>query len=57
MYVPDGQEPKDPIPHKQEVVHANTRMEIDPFDYQQNKEIISKIAKSQVRSIFQNFKF
>ncbi|XP_077287666.1 ess-2 splicing factor homolog isoform X2 [Arctopsyche grandis] len=47
MYVPDGQNSTDPVLQKQEVVHSNTRMDIDPFDYQHNKEIISQIAKSQ----------
>lgn len=52
MYVPDGvelttDEKIEMAKKKQEVVHTNTRLTVNPFNEQQNKETISELAKSQ----------
>ena len=35
---------------RQEVVHGNTRLEGNPFDEKQNKEVIQELAHSQARA-------
>ena len=52
MYIPDGveltkEEKIEMAKQKQEVVHVNTRLTVNPFNEQQNKETISELAKSQ----------
>lgn len=52
MYIPDGVEltPEEKInmaKRKQEVVHDNTRLRMNPFNEQHNKETINELAKSQ----------
>lgn len=52
MYVPDGvelttDEKIEMAKQKQEVLHTNTRLTVNPFNEQQNKETISELAKSQ----------
>lgn len=52
MYVPDGvelttDEKIEMAKQKQEVIHTNTRLTVNPFNEQQNKETISELAKSQ----------
>ncbi|XP_015592669.1 splicing factor ESS-2 homolog [Cephus cinctus] len=52
MYVPDGVEltPEEQVEmakRKQEVLHENTRLKINPFNEQQNKETITELAKTQ----------
>ncbi|XP_046472494.1 splicing factor ESS-2 homolog [Neodiprion pinetum] len=52
MYVPDGVEltPEEKInlaKRKQEVIHDNTRLRMNPFNEQQNKETINELAKTQ----------
>lgn len=54
MYVPDGVEPTkqeliEMSKKCKEVVHTNTRLQINPFDEQQSKETISELAKSQAK--------
>ncbi|XP_028036536.1 splicing factor ESS-2 homolog [Bombyx mandarina] len=46
MYVPDGAESQRPPP-KPELVHQNTRLKAQPFDYAKSKETISAIARNQ----------
>lgn len=49
MYVPDGQPGEQKgAEERQQVVHCNTRLEMEMFDHQRSKETISQIAKSQV---------
>lgn len=55
MYVPDGVEltPDERIDlakKKQIVVHENTRLRINPFNEQQNKETINELAKNQSKA-------
>ncbi|XP_011307461.1 protein DGCR14 homolog [Fopius arisanus] len=52
MYVPDGVEltPDEKVEmakRKQEVVHDNTRLTVNPFNEKQNKETINELAKCQ----------
>lgn len=52
MYVPDGvelttEEKIEMAKQKQEVIHTNTRLTVNPFNEKQNKETICKLAKSQ----------
>lgn len=52
MYIPDGvelttEEKIELAKKKQEVVHTNTRLTVNPFNEQQNKETISELAKIQ----------
>ncbi|VVC92594.1 unnamed protein product [Leptidea sinapis] len=46
MYVPDGAESQVPS-EKPELQYHNTRLRVQPFDYEKNKEAITAIAKSQ----------
>lgn len=55
MYVPDGveltsDERIDLAKKKQLVIHENTRLRINPFNEQQNKETISELAKNQSKA-------
>lgn len=55
MYVPDGVEltPDERIDlakRKQMVVHENTRLRMNPFNEQQNKETINELAKTQSKA-------
>lgn len=55
MYVPDGveltaEERIDMAKRRQEVVHENTRLRVNPFNEQQNKETIGELAKSQSKA-------
>ncbi|XP_015113525.1 splicing factor ESS-2 homolog [Diachasma alloeum] len=55
MYVPDGVEltPDEKVEmakRKQEVVHDNTRLTVNPFNEKQNKETINELAKSQSKA-------
>ncbi|XP_017756288.1 PREDICTED: uncharacterized protein LOC108548033 [Eufriesea mexicana] len=55
MYVPDGVEltPDERIDlakRRQMVVHENTRLRINPFNEQQNKEAINELAKNQSKA-------
>ncbi|XP_012136622.2 splicing factor ESS-2 homolog [Megachile rotundata] len=55
MYVPDGVEltPDERIDlakKRQMVIHENTRLRINPFNEQQNKETINELAKSQSKA-------
>lgn len=52
MYIPDGVEltPDEKIDlakRKQSVTHENTRLRVNPFNEQQNKETINELAKHQ----------
>ncbi|XP_034942825.1 splicing factor ESS-2 homolog [Chelonus insularis] len=52
MYIPDGVEitPEEKIElakKKQEIVHVNTRLTVNPFNEKQNKETINELAKIQ----------
>ncbi|XP_063923443.1 splicing factor ESS-2 homolog [Zophobas morio] len=54
MYIPDGvpltQEQEIELnKKKQEVVHANTRLTINPFNENQSKEAINELAKTQAK--------
>lgn len=54
MYIPDGVEPtKDELiemsKRKQEIIHTNTRLSVNPFNEQQSKETITELAKSQAK--------
>ncbi|CAH1118274.1 unnamed protein product [Phaedon cochleariae] len=54
MYVPDGVElsEQDEIElnkRRQEVVHLNTRLEVNPFNEVQSREAITELAKSQAK--------
>lgn len=55
MYVPDGvqltsNEKIEMAKRKREVRHENTRLMINPFNEKQNKETISEMAKTQLKS-------
>ncbi|XP_011254468.1 splicing factor ESS-2 homolog [Camponotus floridanus] len=55
MYIPDGveltaEEKIELAKNKQSVTHENTRLRINPFNEQQNKETINELAKSQSRA-------
>lgn len=55
MYVPDGvditpEERMDMAKNKQGVVYENTRLRVNPFNEQQNKETINELAKSQSKA-------
>lgn len=55
MYIPDGveltaEEKIELAKKKQSVIHENTRLRINPFNEQQNKETINELAKSQSRA-------
>ncbi|XP_014469776.1 PREDICTED: protein DGCR14 homolog [Dinoponera quadriceps] len=55
MYIPDGVEPTaeekiELAKKKQTVMHENTRLRINPFNEQQNKETINELAKSQSKA-------
>ncbi|CAL1685637.1 unnamed protein product [Lasius platythorax] len=55
MYIPDGveltaEEKIELAKKKQTVMHENTRLRINPFNEQQNKETINELAKSQSRA-------
>lgn len=55
MYIPDGveltaEEKIELAKNKQSVVFENTRLKINPFNEQQNKETINELAKSQSRA-------
>ncbi|KAL6420147.1 hypothetical protein ACFW04_014090 [Cataglyphis niger] len=55
MYIPDGveltaEEKIELAKNKQTVMHENTRLRINPFNEQQNKETINELAKSQSRA-------
>jgi len=55
MYIPDGVDltPEEKIElakKKQVVMHENTRLNINPFNEQQNKETIVELAKSQSKA-------
>lgn len=52
MYVPDGvdltsEEKVEIAKRKQEIVHSNTRLRVNPFDENENKERIFDLAQSQ----------
>lgn len=52
MYVPDGvelssEERIEMARRRQEVIHDNTRLAVNPFNERQNKEEMSELAKSQ----------
>ncbi|KAK0093403.1 hypothetical protein PV326_013593 [Microctonus aethiopoides] len=52
MYIPDGvelmaDEKVEMAKKKQEVVHSNTRLNGNPFNDKQNKEVICELAKTQ----------
>ncbi|KAK4878765.1 hypothetical protein RN001_011271 [Aquatica leii] len=54
MYVPDGVDltPEEQIEmskKRQEVMHANTRLQVNPFNEDQSKETINELAKSQAK--------
>lgn len=54
MYIPDGveltaEEKIELAKNKQGVIHENTRLRINPFNEQQNKETINELAKTQSR--------
>lgn len=55
MYVPDGveltpEEQIDMAKKKQEVVHDNTRLTVNPFNERQNSQTITELAKSQSKA-------
>lgn len=55
MYIPDGveltaDEKIELAKNKQTVMHENTRLRMNPFNEQQNKETINELAKSQSRA-------
>ncbi|XP_072755821.1 splicing factor ESS-2 homolog [Anoplolepis gracilipes] len=55
MYIPDGveltaEEKIELAKKKQTVMHENTRLRVNPFNEQQNKETINELAKSQSRA-------
>lgn len=55
MYIPDGveltaEEKIELAKQKQTVMHENTRLRMNPFNEQQNKETISELAKSQSKA-------
>ncbi|KAJ8678495.1 hypothetical protein QAD02_014282 [Eretmocerus hayati] len=52
MYVPDGvelttDEKIELAKKRQEIIHSNTRLKVNPFNEQQNKETINELAKVQ----------
>lgn len=52
MYIPDGvdltpEEKVELAKRKQEIVHYNTRLTVNPFNERQNKETITELAKTQ----------
>ncbi|KAB0791452.1 hypothetical protein PPYR_03252 [Photinus pyralis] len=54
MYIPDGvdltpQEQIEMSKRRQEVTHANTRLQVNPFNEDQSKETINELAKSQAK--------
>uniref|UniRef100_A0A023F174 Putative nuclear protein es2 n=1 Tax=Triatoma infestans TaxID=30076 RepID=A0A023F174_TRIIF len=56
MYVPDGvdltpEEKVEMAKRKQEIVHSNTRLKVNPFDEIENKERIQDMAHSQAKSL------
>ncbi|XP_065173044.1 splicing factor ESS-2 homolog [Atheta coriaria] len=56
MYVPDGVDltPEEEIEYnkkRQEVVHSNTRLQLNPFNDSQSKETITELAKKQARGL------
>lgn len=56
MYVPDGvaltpEEEVELASRRRVIVHSNTRLTINPFDEQQNKETIHQLAQSQAQSL------
>lgn len=55
MYIPDGveltsEEKIELAKKKQEVVHANTRLKVNPFNEQQNQQTINELAKAQSKT-------
>ena len=55
MYIPDGvelttEEKIELAKKKQEVIHLNTRLKVNPFNEQQNKETINELAKMQSKA-------
>ncbi|XP_066582692.1 splicing factor ESS-2 homolog [Prorops nasuta] len=55
MYVPDGvdltvDERIEMAKKRQQVAHVNTRLNVNPFNEQQNKETICELAKSQSKT-------
>ncbi|NP_001123264.1 nuclear protein Es2 isoform X1 [Nasonia vitripennis] len=55
MYIPDGvelttEEKIEMAKKRQEVIHYNTRLKVNPFNEQQNKETISELAKIQSKA-------
>ncbi|KAG5872697.1 hypothetical protein JTB14_026977 [Gonioctena quinquepunctata] len=54
MYTPDGvelteEEERELNKKRQEIVHSNTRLVVNPFNEVQSKETISELAKSQAK--------
>ncbi|EEB20233.1 es2 protein, putative [Pediculus humanus corporis] len=55
MYVPEGvdltvEEKNEMMRKKHEIVHENTRLTKNPFDEQQNKDVIHELAMNQART-------
>lgn len=55
MYIPDGvelttEEKIELAKKRQEVIHSNTRLKINPFNEQQNQETINQLAKVQSKA-------
>jgi protein DGCR14 len=55
MYIPDGveltsEEKIELAKKRQEVIHSNTRLKVNPFNEQQNQETISELAKAQSKA-------
>ena len=55
MYIPDGveltsEEKIEMAKNKQEVIHSSTRLKVNPFNDQQNKETIHELAKNQSKA-------
>lgn len=56
MYVPDGvsltpEEKVESAKRRKEIVHSNTRLKVNPFDENENKERILDLAQNQVRCL------
>lgn len=56
MYVPDGvdlttEEKLEMAKRKQEIVYNNTRLQSNPFDDKQSKDVISEMAKTQAKGL------
>lgn len=56
MYVPDGvdltpEEKVEMAKRKQEIIHSNTRLKMNPFDENENKERIQDMAHSQAKAM------